>query len=636
MSNLVATEHYNKALRMGKKEYSNSISKGQGCLLTSLEALVKGTEIISTINLGVMEIPLKKVNGTYTHSRSTSFSKNFMPMNAENIEFKAKWIDLCNAHLTEGLRDPVKVYEFMNYYYVIEGNKRISVLKYFDAYSYHAEVIRLLPKKDKSNINNLIYYEFLKFNRETNIYAIWFSQLKGFKVLSSLLADYNPKLVMAKNKYQHFETYVYNPFRRVYYELGGDKLPITTGDAFIEYSCIYGIPDKLDTEILRQPLKLLIKELSNMVKDIRPDIQTSPVEIYQNNVISTLTTRLIPQKKLKVGFVYARNQESSGWTYSHELGRQYIESTFTNQIETSYIDNVPEDASAYNRIKELAEDNYDVIFTTSEIFRSATIRCALEHPNIKFFNCSENRPYLHVSNYFGRTYEPRFLIGLIAGSLTNSNIIGYTASHPTPELISCINSFALGCKMVNPYSKVKVAWTHEWNNPKKTTLISEKLISEGADIVSNKNLIIPRGVTRKYGVYSMLCTIDGDTKIPSKYLAAPIWKWGIFYEKILRNIINDTFKTIVDIFSNSSKLINFWWGMDTGVVDIYYSEKHVPLETQKLLGIMKKMIISKEFHPFTGPIFDNEGTLRIKKGDIAINDMIFNMDWFVDNVEIIE
>ena len=134
----------------------------------------------------------------------------------------------------------------------------------------------------------------------------------------------------------------------------------------------------------------------------------------------------------------------------------------------------------------------------------------------------------------------------------------------------------------------------------------------------------------------MLCSIDADTKLPNKYLAAPIWKWGIFYEKILRNIANDTFKTIVDIFSNSSKLINFWWGMDTGVIDIYYSGKHIPMQTQKLLEIMKKMIISKEFHPFTGPIFDNEGTLRLKKGEIPSNDMIFNMDWFVDNVEIVE
>ncbi|MCG8542564.1 MAG: BMP family ABC transporter substrate-binding protein [Clostridia bacterium] len=631
-NNLVALDHYNQALKRGKKEYSNSTYKGDTCLLPSLEALLKEAEIISTINLGIMEIPLKKIKGTYTHSRSTSFSRNFMPIDGKNKEFKAKWIELCNIHLNDGLRDPIKVYEFMNWFYVIEGNKRISVLKYFDAYSYQAEVIRLLPKSDKSDINNLIYYEFLKFNKETNIYTIWFSQLKGFKVLLSLLKDYNPKLIMAKDKYEHFEAYVYNPFRKIYYELGGDKLLITTGDAFIEYSCIYGIPDKLDTEKLKQPLKQLIKEFENMHKDI----ETEPVELNHKNVLSTITNRLILQKKLKVGFIYARNQEASGWTYSHELGRKYIERVFKDQIQTSYIDNVPEDPSAYHSIKKLADENHDVIFTTSEIFSNAALHCALEYPNIRFFNCSENRPYMHLSNYFGKTYEPRFLIGLIAGSLTNCNIIGYTATYPTPEVISCINSFALGCKMVNPYSKVKVAWTHEWNNPQKTTLISEKLVDEGADIVSNKNLIIPRGVTRKYGIYSMLCTIDAKTKLPTQYLAAPIWKWGIFYEKILNSILNDSFKTIIDIFNNSSKLINFWWGMDTGVVDIYYSKSFVPLETQKLIELMKKTIISKEFHPFTGPIFDNEGNERIKAGDIAISDVTLNMDWFVDNVEIIE
>ncbi|WP_432666915.1 BMP family ABC transporter substrate-binding protein [Wukongibacter baidiensis] len=636
MNNPIAIDHYNKALKRGKKDYSNSLHKGDVSLLPSLEGLLKKTDIISTINLGVLEIPLRKVKGTYTHSRSTSFSRNFMPLDNNNKEFRDKWIALCDAHLNEGLRDPVKVYEFMNFFYVIEGNKRISILKYFDAHSYQAEVIRLLPKKDKSDINNLIYYEFLKFNKETNLYNIWFSQLKGFKVLLTLLKDYNPNLIMSNNKYEHFETYVYNTFRNIYYELGGNKLPITTGDAFIEYACIYGIPDKLDSQKLKQQLKQVIKELDGMLKNVKPDIQTSPTQTNQRNVLSTITNRIIPQKKLKVGFIYSRDQDSSGWTYSHELGRKYIEEIFDGQIQTSYIDNVPEDASAYDSIKILAEQGYDVIFTTSEIYANATLRCALEYPNIRFFNCSENRPYMHLSNYFGRTYEPRFLIGLIAGSLTKSNIIGYTATHPTPEVISCINAFALGCKMVNPYSKVKVAWTHEWNNPEKTTLISEKLVDASADIVSNKNLIVPRGVTKKYGTYSMLCTIDPETKLPSKYLAAPIWKWGIFYEKILNSIINDSLKTIVDIFNGSSKLINFWWGMDTGVLDIYYSKKFIPLETQKLIEIMKKTIISKEFHPFAGPVYDNKGHERIKEELTPTSDMIFNMDWFVDNVEVIE
>jgi basic membrane protein A len=633
MKDLTPSECFEAARKLASKEYSFNVSKGQIGYLPSLEGLLKDAEIVSSVDLGTIEVPLKKVVGTYSHSRSLAFAKNFMPLIHDESEFRDKWLAICKAQLDEGIRDPIKVYEYMNYYYVVEGNKRVSVLKYFNAYSITANVTRLIPKKDKTDIDNVIYYEFLEFNSKTKIYSIWFSRRKSFKLLLSMLEKYSPELRIYKDKYKHFEAYVYNPFREVYHELGGDRLPITTGDAFLEYAKICGIPDEINRRELRITLKSLIKELEHFEKDENINILTEPQEPPSGGVLSTLTSLIMPPKKLKVAFIYARTIEGSGWTYSHELGRQHIEDVFKDQITTSYVENVPENEEAYYSIKKFADDGYDVIFTTSPIYMNATLRCALEYPNIKFFNCSENRPYMHLSNYFGRTYEPRFLTGIIAGAMTKSNIIGYTATSPNPEVISSINAFTLGARMVNPYVVVKIAWTNEWNSPVKSTHVSERLIEQGADIVCNKNLIVPRDVTKKYGVYSMLCSINPKTSLPDKYLAAPIWKWGIFYEKILNNILNETFKTIVDMFSNNTKLLNFWWGMAAGVQDIYYSKTHVPVPTQKMVELMKKLIINNEYHPFTGPIYDINGNLKIGEDEVASSEEIISMDWFVQNVE---
>jgi hypothetical protein len=465
MKDLNSLQHYESARKLGLREYSYNISKGEIGYLPSLEGILKDVEIVSTVNLGTIDVPLKKIIGTYTHSRSLAFSKNFMPL-LNDSEFKGKWTSLCTAQTDEGIRDSIKVYEFMNHYYVIEGNKRVSVLKYFGAYSITADVTRLIPKKDKTDRNNVIYYEFLKFNNRTKIYSIWFSKRKSFGILLDMLENYNPSFDSSDNKFKYFETYIYNAFRNAYYSVGGDKLPITTGDAFLEYAKIYGIPEKIVESELEPVLRELIKELSHFQNDDIIDIQTTHVEPNQNTVISTIASLIIPQKKLKVAFVYARTVQTSGWTYSHELGRQYVAEIFNEQIDTSYIDNIPENDDAYFSIKKLADEGYDIIFTTSPVFMNATLKCALEYPQIKFFNCSENRPYMHLSNYFGRTYETRFLTGIIAGSMTRSNILGYTATSPAPEVISSINAFALGAKLVNPYAQVKVAWTHEWNSPK--------------------------------------------------------------------------------------------------------------------------------------------------------------------------
>lgn len=217
--------------------------------------------------------------------------------------------------------------------------------------------------------------------------------------------------------------------------------------------------------------------------------------------------------------------------------------------------------------------------------------------------------------------------------MTKNNILGYVATSPTPEVISSINAFALGAKMVNPYALVKVAWTNEWNSRMKFTDAGNYLIKQGCDIICNRTLDVPHPVSTEFGVYSMLCSIDQNKGIPDKYLATPIWNWGIFYEKIIKNILNDTFKTIIDMFSTDTKLINFWWGIDTGVVDLFYSKEEVPVETQKLVNLMKKMIINNAYHPFTGPLYDKYGNLKIEEDETASYEQILSMDWFVENVD---
>jgi basic membrane protein A and related proteins len=628
----IASEHFSNARKAGMKEYSRKVSAGHIGYLPSLEGILKDSEIISQMNLGIIEIPLKKVIGTYTHLRSLSFARNFMPLLKES-EFSSKWDSLCEHHLKEGINDPIKVYEYFNWYYVIEGNKRVSVMKYFNAYSIHADVTRLVPKMDEGNEDIDIYYEFIKFNLKSKINCIWFSKKGSFLELLSLLENYEPDLNLFDNKYKYFESKIYNVFRKIYYSQDGDKLPITTGDALLSFLKIYHIPMEYDEEELTRIMKSFIKELEFFNKDDFININTAPTEPQPGNVIATLTTLILPPKRLKIGFVYARSSDTSGWTYGHELGRQYLEEIFNDKVSTNFIDNVPENSDAYDYIKVLAEEKNDVIFTTSPVFRDATLRCALEYPSINFFNCSEHEPYKHLSNYYGRTYEPRFLTGIIAGAMTKTNLLGYAATSPTPEVNSCINSFALGARMVNPEAKVKVVWTKEWNSHNKFIYADNKLVAMGADIISNRNLTFPREITTKFGVHSMLCQMDIKTGIPIHHLAAPIWQWGIFYEKIIGNLLNNTFMNVVDMFSYNDKLVNFWWGMETGVLDIYYSENYVPKETQKLVNIMKKIIINNDYNPFTGPIYDNTGVLRVENENASTNEDILSMDWLVENVE---
>ncbi len=620
-------KHYQDARKLGMREYSRSISRGQTGYLPFIENVIKNIEIISEVDLGVVDIPLEKVVGTYSYARSLSFAGNFMPLLGPNTEFGQKWQNLCVAHLNEGIREPIKVYEYMNWFYVVEGNKRVSVLKFFNAYSIPGRVTRLIPKWDENDSNIVIYYEFLEFYRKTGINALWFTRRNSFNRLLGYIESLEMDPGLDINRYKYFTNSIYLPFRKIFRELGGQKLPITSGDAFLEYTKIYGMPVDIKEETLKARLDLFIPELEQLAGEKTVDIQTIP-QSSGENILAAITTLVRPKKIMKIAFVYAKDIQRSSWTYSHEMGRNHVDRVLKEYITTTYVDNVPESLEAYEHLKNLARAGNDVIFVTSPSCINATLKAALEFPGVKFLNCSETHSYKHVNTYFGRIYEPRFLAGIVAGSVTKSNILGYVGTQPIPGVINGINSFALGAKMVNPDARVMVEWANQWDSLEMMEAASSILVNRGADIISHHDTLSNREFSKEYGVYSVLCSIDQKKCSPNDYIAAPVWNWGIFYEKILVNILNSFLKK-----GASQKVVNFWWGMDSGIVDFFYSKRFVPRETQKLIEFIKTMIINGMFHPFTGPIYNQNGTVKVKGNQIATRQQIVTMNWFVDVVE---
>ena len=175
----MALEDYNKAYRMGKREYQHRMMKGQLPTLQVLDEILPPKGFYSEVPLGLVQIPVNQIVGTKTGGRSNAFAANFMPILKVGTEFSQKWVTLCKSHEDEGIREPIKAYEYMNQFYVLEGNKRVSVLKYFDVVSIPGTVIRIVPKRTGEKENN-IYYEFMEFYELSKVNYVWFSEEGSF------------------------------------------------------------------------------------------------------------------------------------------------------------------------------------------------------------------------------------------------------------------------------------------------------------------------------------------------------------------------------------------------------------------------------------------------------------------------
>lgn len=327
-------------------------------------------------------------------------------------------------------------------------------------------------------------------------------------------------------------------------------------------------------------------------------------------------------KDLKVGFVYVGPVGDGGWTYAHDLGRKELEKLpFVK--ETRYIESVPEGADATRVITNLAQKGYNLIFTTSFGYMDPTIEVAKKFKDISFMHCSGYKTSENVGNYFGRMYQARYLSGIIAGGMTKSNIIGYVAAHPIPEVIRGINAFTLGVRSINPKAVVKVVWTNTWYDPGTERNAAESLLDVGADVLTmHQDTPATLQAAEKRGKYSIGYNTDMKKYAPKGFLTAPIWNWGILYKEIATQVSKGTWKPE-----------SIWWGIDKKVVDLSPISEKVDKKIIERVFSERKNIEQGNNKIFTGPIKDQTGKVIVPKGKTMTDAELLSMNFFVEGVQ---
>lgn len=612
----MAITEYSIAQKRGQKAYRQDIAEGRHPYLKVLDEILTVDATAGEIDLGLIEIPIDRIAGTKTAGRTKAFASNFMPL-LESGEFAEKWSSLYRAHVKEGIREPVIACEYMNSYYIIEGNKRVSVLKYSGAATVPGYVTRIIPAySDDKEIQ--IYYEFMEFSRFTGINNLTFSKSGCYHKICELIGkEYGVQWNVDERR--SFSTDYYW-FYKAFKEKGGESLPITGGDAFLLYLEIYGYADmkSRSTDQIKKELDKLWGELEAMPKAGNVNYILQPEEHPEKTMLEKLIFPTIPPAyKLNVAFMYHKTAETSSWTYAHDLGRIYLEENMGHKLNIHVYDNIETDEECLEKLEQAIADGNTVIFTTSARFLNASFSACVRHPEIKILNCSMNSYSGHLRTYYGRIYEAKFLVGMLAGVLTRTDNIGYIADFPIFGTPASINAFALGVKMVNPSAKVHLAWSSA-KNCDITKLFTDANISH----ICGRDMIEPRDVTRAYGLYDL-----GDSK--SRNLAAAIWNWGKFYQQILQTILNGNWKRTA--LTPDFPTINYWWGISSGIIDMIASNA-VPAQTMKLIELVKKHIVSDQFQIFSGDLYDQNHVLRNKGKNAMTPNEIMNMDWFVDNV----
>ncbi len=611
-------EDYIAAKKLAEKSYKNAVTSGKYPYLPSLEDWTTMDSFAGEEPLGIMDIPLNRIAGTRTIGRKNSFAPNFLPLFDESSEFAMKWSNLYDSQLEEGIREPIKVYEYLSRYYVQEGNKRVSVMTYVGAPSMAASVTRLLPKRYDDPVFDR-YDEYVKFFTSTKVTSIYCDILGNYEKLCNFyhksLTDTwtDDEIIELRSDYARFEI--------VYSNMGGSKIAGSPGDAFVKYLEVYG-----HHTIHFQSQKDLRNDLMRMWSEFKAGAVGEEAKIMLSPSANKNTGGLISHlfsntnKKLKIGFVYPKTPETSGWTYSHELGRQYLADYYKGSIETFTYFDAETVFKPSEILNKAVEDGCNIIFTTTAYLGPASLKCAIANPNVKILNCGINSTHSAVRTYCTRLYETKFLLGVIAGALCKGKKIGYIADYPIFQTIANINAFALGAKVTNPDAKIQLTW-----NCLNDGIAPEDHFDPEIELISGKDFIIPDRPDKKFGLYRRSINADEVTTI-----AATLCDWGKFYQQIVDSIKNDSYKS--DSAANKDRAINYWWGISAGVTELICSAK-LPIELSRMISVLTEEIAWDRYRPFDTELIDNEGNLIQDKKSHMSHTQIMRMNWLLDNVE---
>jgi basic membrane protein A and related proteins len=326
---------------------------------------------------------------------------------------------------------------------------------------------------------------------------------------------------------------------------------------------------------------------------------------------------------LKVAFVYVAPVAPTGWVHQHDEGRKAVEAALGSKVKTTFVENVPEGADAERVIRDLAQQGNRLIFTPSFGYMEPTLKVAKDFPDVKFESITGYKTAPNVAVANARYYEGRYLAGIAAGRMTKTNVAGYIAGFPIPEVLQGINAFTLGMRSVNAKAQVKVVWLDTWFDPAREREAAMTLFNQDADVVAFHTASdAVMAAAQERGKLAVAYHSDMRKTAPDAQIIAVTHHWGDYYKRRVQAVLDGTWKTG-----------NVWGGVKEGMVRVGDFGPKVPKTVQDEVMARQRDIAAGKLKPFTGPIADNEGHDVIAAGLSMTDQQILSMNFLVSGVQ---
>jgi simple sugar transport system substrate-binding protein len=364
-------------------------------------------------------------------------------------------------------------------------------------------------------------------------------------------------------------------------------------------------------------------------------------------VITSGTSARADDAKMKVAFIYVGPISDNGWTRSNEEGRKAAVAALP-WLDASYVESVT-DGDVESYIDQMVSQGNKVIFTTSTSFMDGTIDAATRYPDVLFFNSNGLKRAPNVATYQSDPYQCNYLEGMIDAALSKTGKVGMVSAYPVPDVVREADAIALGIRAVNPKGELLLRWLNTWYNPPAEKEAAESLVLEGADaLASTMDSPTVEEVANTRGVPVNGHSFYGNVAMLKTEVSGDIYNWAPIFIDILQKVHDGVYT------SRNLQNVDLWLRLGDHTMELAY-KKGVPLNPAYVPKLKAAMVddgkggkISAydlimlrlgqmsqkppQFEPFTGPIVDATGKVRVPAGQTATQAQMFSLTWRLPNM----
>ena len=336
------------------------------------------------------------------------------------------------------------------------------------------------------------------------------------------------------------------------------------------------------------------------------------------------STTATSKPKLIVGGIHVGSIKDAGYNEAQHDGLMYLQSHVAG-VKVIEAENVPEGPGVQPVMENMIGQGATLIFPQSFGYQDFALNVAQSHPTVTFEHPAGYKSAANFGTYWAASDQLNYALGAAAAKMSKSGKIGFVGSMPIPQVIASINAFHLGARSVNANITTTVIFNGTWLDPGKEAAATNTLADQGIDVVAclvDSPITVVQTAEQRH-IYAIgYHSAAAATFAPNYWVSGVDFNWGPMFVQMATGVIDGTWKAqnnIAPLTSDVARLAPFG--------------KNVPPDVQnavnKVVTDFKSGTIKS---PYTGPVYDQNGQLRIKPGEVPDYTFANNVDWFAQGI----